>query len=66
MKMRCFYLCLILCLNLREELCPGMFLAGKHLALKRLAQTADARSKTGKKMEKEFKNQSCMLGTRRF
>ena len=48
MKMRCFYLCLKLCPNLEEELCPEMFLAGKHLALKRLAQTAHARSKTGK------------------
>ena len=48
MKMRCFYLCLKLCLKLEKELCPGMFLTGKHLALKRLAQTADARGKTGK------------------
>ena len=48
MKMRCFYLCLKLCLNLEEKMGPEMILAGKHLALKRLAQTAHARSKTGK------------------
>ena len=34
---------------IEKELRPGMFLARKHLNLKRLAQTADARRKTGKK-----------------